>query len=151
MELIENYVNEEFETEVLKLIPKVVKNTFHRNHIIRYGSKIPYGPYTISDVIPDLFKFIDKMEFDSVTVNEYKTGQMIPWHTDYATGGPYIGIISLLSSSNLDFRKKDEYKSLLLPRFSLFILSGEMRYDWEHSFVATEPRVSVVLRNSKLK
>jgi alkylated DNA repair dioxygenase AlkB len=149
MRIIENYVSNKFELDVLNLIPNKINNTNHRNQIIRYGSKVPYSPFNVSTVIPELFNFIDVMEFDSVTINEYRKGQSVNWHIDDPKGGPHIGIISLVSDGTLFFRKGTELKNILLPRFSLAIMSDELRYDWEHSFTATGPRVSVVFRNSK--
>lgn len=151
MEIIENFVNKDFEDKVLKLIPKKINKTYNRNQIFRYGSKIPYVPFHKSDVIPDIFNFMDKIEFDSVTINEYRNGQSIDWHVDHLQCGPNIGIISLINDGELLFRKNkgEQSKSFLLPRFSLAIMSGELRYEWEHSFKSKNHRISVVFRNSK--
>lgn len=147
IEIIENYVDEDFESEVLKLIPK---NMYKNRTVFRYGSKIPYGSDLKSEIIPEVFKKIKNIEFDSVTINQYLKNQMIDWHIDKPEGGESIYIISLISSGVLNFKKGKEKKDFLLPRFSLAKMSGELRYEWQHSFIAENHRVSVVLRNTKI-
>jgi alkylated DNA repair dioxygenase AlkB len=149
IEIINNFVSNKFEIDVLNLIPNKKNNTHHRNQILRYGSKVPYGPFHISDDIPKIFSDLQGIDFDSVTINEYYAGQEVNWHIDHVQSGPKIYIISLISDGVLKFRKQSEHKEFLLPRFSLTVISKEMRYEWEHYFKAETSRVSVVFRNSK--
>ena len=149
LEVIENYVNKEFEDAVLALIPEKRTKGKDRNQILRYGARRPYGTHHISKVIPEVFSF--DLLFDSVTINEYKAGQRIDWHKDVFDGGNAIYIISLLSDGVLKFRKDGEIKEFFLPRYSLAIMSEELRYTWEHYFEAEKPRISIVLRKSKQK
>lgn len=149
IEIIENYVDTKFELDVLHLLPNKNNKTHHRNQILRYGSKVPYAPFLVSEEIPELFLNIKDIEFDSVTINEYRKGQEVNWHIDHVLGGPKIYIISLVSDGILKFRKGSERQEFLLPRLSLTILSDEIRYEWEHYLKAETNRVSVVLRNSK--
>lgn len=149
LEVIENYVDQEFEDAVLALIPEKRTKGKDRNQILRYGARRPYGTHHVSKVIPEVFSF--DLLFDSVTINEYKEGQRIDWHLDIPDGGTAIYIISLLSDGVLKFRKDGEIKEFFLPRYSLAIMSEELRYTWEHYFEAQQPRVSVVLRKSKEK
>lgn len=146
-------VDREFESEVLKLIPDKLFRWKKRNHILRYGSSIPYSDNVVSEDIPQVFQdFIKKMEWDcdSVTVNEYQPGQFIDWHVDSAKGGHVIKVVSLLSDATIRFRKRllDEF-DLQLPRFSLLLIGEELRWDYYHSLRADERRISVVFRNSK--
>lgn len=151
IEIIDNYVDEAFEDEVLKLIPKRVKHTPHRNQIIRYGSRVPYDNFVVSESIPAVFdRFRKDIEFDSVTINEYLSGQKIDWHIDKKEAGPVIYVVSILSSAAMMFRKGDEEKYYGMPRFSLTKFGGELRYDWEHSVICQNRRISIVFRNSKL-
>jgi len=148
LKITENYVDDKFEQNVIELIPKEKKNTFHRNHILRYGCKIPYLPFHVSDEIPEFLLQVKDFEYNSVSINEYYEGQEIGWHIDHILAGPEIHIISLLNDGILNFRKKNEKKDVFLPRFSLVTISDELRYEWEHHFKATTPRISVVFRNS---
>jgi alkylated DNA repair dioxygenase AlkB len=150
IQIIENYVDKNFEESVLSLIPNKINKTHHRNQILRYGSRKPYAPIHISSEIPDIFLNLKDIDFDSVTINQYLKDQEVNWHIDRVDSGPKIYIISLLSDGVLKFRKESEHKEFLLPRFSLTIMSDDMRYNWEHYTKAEQPRVSVVFRNSKL-
>jgi len=149
LEIIENYVDQDFEEKVLALIPSKKAKGKDRNQILRYGARRPYGTHHVSYHIPEIFKF--DLTFDSVTINEYKEGQRIDWHKDAPDGGNAIYIISLLSDGVLKFRKDGEIKEFFLPRYSLAIMSEDLRYTWEHYFEAEQPRISIVLRKSKQK
>jgi alkylated DNA repair dioxygenase AlkB len=151
IKIIENFVDEEFEKKVLELIKPKKQITKDRNQVLRYGSSNPYPSNMISKIIPDIFLTIKDIEFDSVTINEYNPGQHIDWHIDKPYAGKDINIISLLSDGNLKFRKDSEEKSFLLKKNSLAIISDDLRYKWQHSFLAEAYRVSVVLRNSNYK
>lgn len=148
MKIIESFVDQNFENEILKMIPEKISNTKERNQVIRYGSRKPYPSDIKSDIIPNLFLSIKDIKFDSVTINEYKAGQRIDWHIDKVDGGKDIYIISLLSDAVLKFRKDNEVKEFPLPRYSLAIMSDELRYEWEHGLFAPLDRISVVFRNS---
>lgn len=158
IEIIEGFVGESFEKEVLKLLPNKVSSRINRNQILRFGSNKPYDNSLVSVVIPAIFKnlsFLEilgkDLEFDSVTVNEYKEGQMIDWHTDKPESGSSIYIISLLSDATLSFRLEEERVDYFVPRFSLTIFSEDLRWKWQHYLKAEQRRVSVVFRNSKEK
>lgn len=149
IEIIESYVDKEFEDNVLKLILPKRGRGMNRNQIIRYGSSIPYDNFIVSSKIPPFFRDLEnKIAFDSVTINEYVAGQRIEWHKDKKGGGDVIYVISLLSDAYLKFRLVDEEVQYFVPRYSLTVFSEELRTTWLHSLVAIERRVSVVLRNS---
>ena len=144
------FVDEEFEKEVLNLIPAKGKVGMLRNQVLRYGADKPYHDKIVSEHIPEIFeRFRNFFDFDSVTVNEYLRGQNIGWHIDSMEGGPEVVIVSLLSAARLDFRKNKEKISFNIPRYSLTRFSEEIRTDWEHNTTATERRISIVFRNSK--
>ena len=99
---------------------------------------------------------------DQVIVNEYLPGQGIASHIDRARcfGDPII-VISLGSSCIMDFthdKTGEKIHKLLEPR-SLYVLSGESRYDWLHGIrprktdrilgekVHRGRRVSITFRN----
>jgi hypothetical protein len=154
IEVIEDYVDEYFENEVLKLIPNRLANGKGRNQILRYGHNRPYNDNIISSTIPDIFdRFKDTFVYDSITINEYYPNQTINWHVDHPLDLKEIIIISLLSPAEIKFRKREGDKLITkvfyLPRYSLCKFSDELRYDWEHSLTASQKRYSIVFRNSK--
>ncbi|XP_037827889.1 alkylated DNA repair protein alkB homolog 8 [Lucilia sericata] len=85
-------------------------------------------------------------EPDQLTVNSYEAGQGIPPHVD--THSAFLDPILSLSLEGdivMEFRKGLERSSVLLPRRSLLIMSGESRYDWTHGIT---PRVMDVVLTS---
>ena len=148
IKVIENYVDYHFENEVLKLIPIKARRWDNRNQVIRYGNSIPYADNIISKDIPQVFTTIKDIQFDSVTINEYLTNQHIPYHIDRPLSGETINVISLLSDAEINFKRGFEIQTYKLPRYSLTIFNGDLRWNWKHSLVAKEKRYSIVLRNS---
>ena len=145
-----NFVDEEFEREVLNLVPTKSRNSILRNQVLRYGADKPYHDKIVSEKIPEIFEqFRNFFDFDSVTINEYFKGQHIGWHIDSMEGGVEVVIISLLSEAKLDFREGEKTLSFNIPRYSLTRFSEEIRTDWEHNTMAAERRISIVFRNSK--
>lgn len=148
LKLEEMFVDKHFEDEVLKLIPEKERRWDNRNQVLRFGSSIPYADNIVSKDIPDIFKTIEGIEFDSVTINEYLPNQHIPFHIDREQGGETIYVISLLSDAVLKFKKGFDIRRYFMPRYSLVQFSGDLRWNWRHSVQAEEKRYSIVLRNS---
>lgn len=75
-------------------------------------------------------------EFRQIGINEYRQGAGIGWHKDKPEFGDVAGI-SLLSDVKMRFRKSSGESWLrashLLQARSLYILTGEVRHEWEHS------------------
>ncbi|KAI8052213.1 hypothetical protein BDF22DRAFT_743789 [Syncephalis plumigaleata] len=73
---------------------------------------------------------------DSVIVNEYERGQGIMPHTDAPSAfGPVVASLSLLSDCLFTFYSTDESNatfSIKLPRRSLLIMRGYVRYQLRH-------------------
>jgi alkylated DNA repair dioxygenase AlkB len=84
-------------------------------------------------------------------VTEYASGAGIGWHKDRPDFAEVIGV-SLLVPCKFRLRRKQAGKWLRVtleaePR-SAYLLSGEVRRDWEHSIPALEElRYSVTFRN----
>jgi len=148
--ITKDFVDEGFERSVESLIPKKNRGVKHRNVVMRYGSNYPYDNNIVSKVIPKEFDFLRDVtgfDFDSVTINEYLTGQIINWHID--KGESDIFIISLLSDNHIRFRKREMEIQTYIQRFSLFQMSDDLRLNWEHYLEAQNRRISVVLRKSE--
>jgi alkylated DNA repair dioxygenase AlkB len=80
-------------------------------------------------------------------VNEYRPGQGIAAHKDYA---PFdeVASLSLASGCLMEFAKsKIEKKSFWLEPRSLVVLTGEARHEWTHAIRA---RLTDVVRSTKI-
>ena len=152
-----NFITKEKEAEIFMYFNKVLfdnsglqrNDTKGRNKIVRFGSTIPYYTDHTGLPIPDIFKdLLPNKNFTSVTINEYHPGQSIDYHVD-SPPSKEIMILSLCSSATLKFRKKsnrDEIVEFELEQFSLAIIQGDLRWNWEHSLCAENYRISVVFR-----
>jgi alkylated DNA repair dioxygenase AlkB len=158
--LVPDFVSDEEQTELIKhLVRNPQKKTTERNSIHRFGSEDPYKGNLVSKKVPEYFNFIlDRVmerglltvRPDSVSVNEYKTGQQISPHIDSVSSGPVISIVSLLSEATMVFRLKANIShKLILPPRSLVQLRDEIRTKWMHSIEPVKnDRYSIVLRCS---
>eukprot|EP00483_Globobulimina_turgida_P009818 UN09837 len=88
-------------------------------------------------------KFNQKCKaFNQLILNEYTPNQGIRDHTDRThCFGPVISGLSLFNTCVMEFKDKKNNKNanavkpvLLYPR-SLFIITGESRYQWTHGIV----------------
>lgn len=146
-ETILDFINEDIEKEILKLVPKVEKlDTAKRNQILRFGNDM-YRKDLVSTVIPSVFEqFRDKIDFNSVQINEYYEGQGIDYHLDHPRAGECIYVVSMLTDSTIYFRKDALVEEYNLPRYSLFKFYGEHRWNYFHSVKADKLRYSLVFR-----
>lgn len=91
-------------------------------------------------------------ELQHVLVTEYGAGAGIGWHRDKAVFGDVVGI-SLLSPCVFRLRRsvgrrRWERVSLIVEPRSAYLLSGDVRDDWEHSIPSVSAtRYSVTFRN----
>jgi alkylated DNA repair dioxygenase AlkB len=75
-------------------------------------------------------------EFVQVGISEYSVGAGIGWHRDKSQFGIVAGV-SLLAPAKMRFRRREgtgwrRQTRIIEPR-SVYLLSGEIRDDWEHS------------------
>lgn len=159
--LVSDFITEEEEKELLDNIgtSPINEEQKKRNSVKRYGSKLPYSTFMVSDTIPDYLKKICEKLYstgkldtvpNSVTVNEYYRGQSIPYHVDSLPSGRIISIISLLSDTEMSFKQKDTEIKVVIPRRSLVQMNNEVRYRWKHGvFDIPDYRISLVFRNAK--
>jgi alkylated DNA repair dioxygenase AlkB len=90
-------------------------------------------------------------DLQHVLVMEYGPGAAIGWHRDKEVFGQIVGI-SLLSSCTFRLRRVTDSGwqrvSLTAEPRSAYLLSGEVREEWEHSIPAVQAlRYSVTYRN----
>ena len=96
------------------------------------------------------FGGIEPDEIVHALVTRYDPGAGIGWHRDRPQFGKVIGV-SLASPATLRFRQRTapgfRRVSLELPPRSAYLLSGEVREQWEHSIAEHETlRYSITFR-----
>jgi len=81
---------------------------------------------------------LDPAALEAALLIRYDPGAGIGWHRDRPQYGEVLGL-SLGAESTLRLRRRTEAgferRSVPLPARSLYRLSGEVRWEWEHSIV----------------
>jgi len=79
---------------------------------------------------------VDPAELEAALLIRYDPGAGIGWHRDRPQYGEVLGL-SLGSDCIMRLRRRTpdgfERRKLALPARSLYLLSGEVRWEWEHS------------------
>jgi alkylated DNA repair dioxygenase AlkB len=93
---------------------------------------------------------LDPSAIQQSLVAEYAPGAPIGWHTDRPQFDQVLGI-SLLAPTPLRLRRRHgsgwERRSVLLESRSIYLLSGEVRREWQHSIPPLRRlRYSITLR-----
>lgn len=114
----------------------------------QYGVKYGYRSRSIADpthMIPmwmnllteTLKKFAQQTEcivsdydFNQCIVNSYRPGQSIHSYIDISSYGPIIGYYTLCNGCTIRFSKDDKKVDIDIEPNSLYILSGDARYNW---------------------
>ncbi|CAH6420970.1 Alpha-ketoglutarate-dependent repair dioxygenase AlkB [uncultured virus] len=153
---IENYLSSEEQTKILKNIYESIKliniGSKSSRRVAHFGYEYSYNGSGIKkiDAIPDFYtnlidnakinKIIktkilkDKME--QLIINEYLPGQGISQHIDHVKFfGPIIICLTIGSGCEIEFINKftKTKKSLYVAPGSLYIMTGDSRYNWTHS------------------
>jgi alkylated DNA repair dioxygenase AlkB len=165
LQLFADFLDEAEERRLLEKIDNTAvaraKRGKTRESVRRYGSAVPYNSYIQSKMIPDyLLLFAERLVeaqltpkiADSVSINEYLTGQIIEPHVDSKSSGKIITVMSLKSPATMLFSNLANSRqsfSVELPPRSLVQLRGDIRYLWQHSILPVPGhRYSVVFRCS---
>ena len=96
---------------------------------------------------------LDPEALQAALLIRYDPGAGIGWHRDRPQYGEVLGL-SLSASAVLRLRRRTadgfERRKVDLPRRSLYLLSGEVRQEWEHSIAPAEiTRRSITLRTMR--
>ncbi len=156
--LIEDFITKEEEQVILGRLDRRVaqKKSNMRNNIQRYGSDIPYRSSMVSAQIPDYLEVIAQKIFDqklinvkpdSVSINQYLTGQGISPHIDSKASGAIITILSILGTATMKFVLDKSFFTVELPPRSLVQMRGVIRDKYQHSIEPVKSeRYSIVFR-----
>ena len=105
--------------------------------------------------IPDEFEFLISIlsekfgkKFNQVIVNNYEEGQGISAHTDVKEYGDMIGCYTIGSGATMTFSKGEKKCDLYVRSKSLYVMTGESRYEWKHEMAS---RKSDVVNDIKVK
>ena len=153
-----------------------VTDSSKSRRVQHYGWKYDYKARKVTHRLDDIPKFLDglkfgleskcrilglideKYTFDQCIINEYYPGQGISEHTDAKDYDKVIGCYTLGSGATMRFKKDGKIESLYVKEDSLYIMSGESRYDWKHEMtshmtdivdghkIARDRRISVTFR-----
>lgn len=166
--LLEDFIDEELEKKLLSTL-KWTSNDFINSNDLKhrqvqhFGYEFLYGSNNVNPELPldekipnecdqlweklhqECPQFKDFIP-DQLTVNRYEPGHGIPAHCDTHSCfvDPIISL-SLNAAIVMEFKSLNgDHKSILLPRRSLLIMSGESRYRWTHGIV---PKMSDIVRS----
>ncbi|BFZ63943.1 hypothetical protein YB2330_005080 [Saitoella coloradoensis] len=135
LEYIPNALSEELVEPLMEYLAENIAN-HQQLHLF------PPIPSVILDVsrlcIPQPWKdkFWHGREMEAGIIQKYEIGQGIGWHVDLDRFTDGVAILSLLSATTLSFRHvKDRARrwNVKLEPGSVVLISGEARYEWEHS------------------
>ena len=132
----------------LELKPFEFRGYHGLRRVISFGSRYDYGSRRVEpapDFPTPLLNLRDRaaawakhapQDIRQILVSEYQPGAPIGWHRDRPQFGDVIGV-SLLAPANFRLRRAkakgwDRRAVTLQPR-SIYLLSGEVRHDWQHS------------------
>lgn len=169
--LLEDFIDEELEERLIgslkwsSSLPEIQSNDKLKNRQVQhFGYEFLYGSNNVDINCPLDQKIPNECDQlwlnltercpqfsgfrpDQLTVNRYEVGHGIPSHCDTHScfEDPIISL-SLSASIVMEFKdvESGKYSSLLLPRRSLLIMSGESRYGWTHGII---PKVSDIVRS----
>jgi len=164
----EGLISEEEERELLNLLMPLELAPFRFHGFLGNRRTQSYGwrydfddaSFTPTEPIPEwlqslrekaaAFANIEPHEFVHVLLARYDPGAGIGWHRDRDVFDKVVGV-SLNTPTTLRFRQRNpegfrRARLQVEPR-SAYLLSGESRWDWEHSIAPGEQlRFSITLR-----
>lgn len=115
----------------------------------------------ITDLCKELKLINDEYEFNQCIVNDYLPGQGISKHIDHKSFGDVICCLTIGSGATMRFIKDDIIYNKYVEPNSLYIMSGESRYNWTHEMtinkfdivnnikIKRDRRISITFRNVK--
>jgi len=107
---------------------------------VHYGSAYDFSRHRLDEARDKLAPQVgrDPAAFAAALLSRYDPGAGIGWHRDRPQYGEVLGL-SLSAPCTLRLRRRTasgfERRSIDLPPRSLYLLSGEVRSEWEHSIV----------------
>ena len=169
MRYIQNYIQADYENELVTLIDSQDWSRDLKRRTQHYGYKYDYTarsldasyylgeiPFWVDELCNKLYSdstFIDKT--DQVIINEYMPGQGIASHIDCVPCfAGTICSLSLESGCVMDLTNGSIKKAIYLEPRSLLVFEGDARYKWKHGIaprksdhgIKRQRRVSLTFR-----
>ena len=151
---------EDLDYQEVKMHGQVAKRT-----VRQYGLRYEFGTWKLeeADSLPSELEPLrhaaaqladtEPQDFMQILVSRYPAGAGIGWHRDAPAFGEVVGI-SLLAPCRMRFQRgkgtgRKTFAVQLAPR-SGYLLSGSVRWAWQHSIPATKAlRYSLTFRTLK--
>ena len=164
----EGAISEDEETNAIRFMEELPFKPFEfhgylgNRRVVSYGWRYDYAAHSLrgSPPLPDFlnplraiaanFAGLPAESLQQALITEYAPGAGIGWHKDKPQFGDTVGL-SLLAEARLRLRRKQgpRWQRLskdIQPR-SVYLLSGDVRQNWEHSIPPQEQlRYSVTFR-----
>lgn len=148
---------------------KPITSSLNSRLVKQYGKAYNYKKYTANEIVnpipPFLKKYMDKAlemiqndlhmqyEFDQCIVNNYKKGQSISKHVDSNIFDHIIACFTVGDGGIMRFKNINDGKQfdINVESNSLYIMSGESRYNWTHEMLKHkgDRRISITFRKIK--
>lgn len=123
-----------------------VGNSDNSRKVLHYGFTYNYSSAGKLEQAPAFSETIDwlrskireihsvptELELNQCIVNKYLPGQGIAPHVDKKTFKDFICCVTVGSGATMEFTKENETNTLYTEPRSLYIMSGEARYEWKH-------------------
>ena len=157
----ENVIDEKFSDDVFEFLDgengkkwKALSDSKNSRKVQHYGYIYDYKSRNVNkkgEKFPEVFKpLIDYLsevvsrgssdsrfgEFNQIIVNNYEAGQGISAHIDVKDYGNTIACFTLGSGAMMRFTREDLSYDLYVKKNSVYIMSGESRYNWKHEMVS---------------
>jgi alkylated DNA repair dioxygenase AlkB len=149
--------------ETLPLAPFEFRNFRGNRRVAAFGYRYDYNKLALEPAAPMPAELLDLRDraarwagadparFCQILVNEYRPGAPIGWHKDKPQFDQVLGV-SLLAPANFRLRRSRgngwERRSVRVEPRSIYLLSGEVRREWQHSIAPlTVLRYSITLRS----
>lgn len=161
---IENYLSEieseEFKNYIANHVNlEPISTNQYSRRVAHYGYYYTYNhtglkpappiPDWLKDLLDPNILLLKNIHMNQIIINEYKPGQQIAYHTDHiGLFGPVIACITVGESIPIKF-KKDVVKTLNIKSGSMYIMTNDSRYKWQHSLKnnSLQTRYSITYRS----
>lgn len=92
---------------------------------------------------------LDDLEMNQCIMNNYYKTQAISKHIDSRQFGSVIGCFTLGSPGTMRFTCEDKSVDVIVEPNSLYIMSGDARYKWQHEMLRNkhDRHISITFRN----
>jgi alkylated DNA repair dioxygenase AlkB len=172
--LFENFITETEETQLLKYIDESewkdnrqgtrkvqIYGPWHNSSYRIIPGKVSDHPQFLKDLANKLYDFVNDINKSKlvnqnvceVYINEYLDKDSLQYHFDHpGTYDENIYGISLCNDAFMGFKNSSNLNKVLVPKRSLYVMSGESRYKYMHGIDKgwiTGRRVSITFRTVK--